>query len=294
MYFAVDIPNQATVLQAVTTHIKSRQSASPWFALVDTSFDHGESALKWYESQWPIYHLHEFEPLSKASPTLFTLNVNDAEILKRQLRKILRHCAGLPMLSFIQSATPAEKIRDYWQSSLAPITEDGQRMLLRFADTRINETLSSSLTPSSWARFTTVLEQWLIIDRTGTLKPLQLAQSKQQIDDLLEWKLTTKEFNALLMNTQPDALVDALSEHFTELVPEVERANFYQTISEVCALAEKHQIEAFPEVMSLALAVITSETPIQNDVKLNNWLAAHAWKNGEFDDALMQFLEMNY
>jgi len=206
----------------------------------------------------------------------------------------LKHCAGRPMLSFIQSATPAEEIRDYWQSSLAPLTEDGQRMLLRFADTRICEKLPTALLPSSWTRFTGVLEQWLIVDRTGTLKSLQLAQPKLQLDDLLEWKLAPEEFNALLMNAQPDALVDALSEHFTELVPELKRANFYQTINEVCALAEKYKIEAFPEVMSLALAVITSETPIQHDVKLNNWLAAHTWKKGEFDDALIRFLEMNY
>lgn len=291
MYFAVDIPNQAVVLQAVTTLIKSSKSASPWFALVDTSFDYGEATLKWYESKWPIYYLHEFEPLSNASPTLFMLTINDAETLKRQLRKILKHCAGRPMLSFIQSATSAEKIREYWQSSLVPITEDGQRMLLRFADTRICETLPASLLPSSWARFTTTLEQWLIIDRTGALKPLQLAPSNQQFEALPVWKLTPEEFNALLMNAQPDALVDALAEHFTELVPELKRANFYQTISEVCALAEKHQIEAFPEVMSLALAIISSETPIQHDVKLNNWLAAHVWKKGEFDDALIQFVE---
>jgi hypothetical protein len=121
-----------------------------------------------------------------------------------------------------------------------------------------------------------------------------LAPPKLQLDDLLEWKLAPEEFNALLMNAQPDALVDTLSEHFAELLPELKRANFYQTISAVCDLAEKYKIEAFPEVMSLALAVITSETPIQHDVKLNNWLAAHTWKKGEFDDALIRFLEMNY
>jgi hypothetical protein len=291
MYFAVDNPDLAQFLEAIIAHIKSSPSKAPWLALVDTTFDYDGKTLKWAGLKWSIYHLHEFEPLNSTCPTLFALDAENLETLKRHLKKLLKHCAGRPMLSFIQSATPAEKIREYWQSSLAPLTEDGQRMLLRFADTRICEKLPASLLPSSWARFTTTLEQWLIIDRTGALKPLQLAPPNQHFEALPVWKLTPEEFNTLLMNAQPDALVDALSEHFAELLPELKRANFYQTISAVCDLAEKYKIEAFPEVMSLALAVITSETPIKNDVKLNNWLAAHAWKNGEFDDALMQFLE---
>lgn len=291
MYFALDTPNELLLFQTIKAHIRASTPNQNWLALVDTAFDHGFKGVSWKGLKFPVYYLNDFKPLANTAPTLLVLDVYQEEVFNRQLSALIKHCAGRPMLSFIQSKVSAEIIREHWQTSLAPMTEDGQRMLLRFADTRINENLPIDLLPNSWGRFTAVLEQWLIIDRMGALKPLKLSNVNQSLNPFSQWKLNQQEFNALLTSAQPDALVDALSEHYTELLPALNRADFYHTIKEVCDLADKYQIEAFPEVMSLALAVITSATPIQHDEKLNSWLAAHAWKTGEFTDALMQFLE---
>ena len=283
-YYAVN-PYDVSVLKVrLQAEIQAHDEPGLWMALVDTAFDHGNKPPAWLKAAWPVYHQDKLAAMQSVSPVLLELpSVHDAEF-EPALARLLTHCCGRPMLSFLRIAQPPQSLREAWQKTLQVVTKDGLSFVLRFADTRTLPSIAAILAHGAWTSLSHGVDQWLSIDREGNLQQLQVAGADapcpQTVDQLgkISSHISDKDLAQLLKQGQADALAGAFEEHFPDLLmPQSQGATMYQQLNAICALAEKHNIEAFPNVMSLAVSVVSSEGALLHDADFEHWLQQREW-----------------
>lgn len=257
MYFALDPIDTAifipTLRQALHANHDSAAAAPAMYylALVDSAFDHGLSPLKWTSAPVPVYSATgRLGDLSDVSPKLLLLSQPTRFEFEIEVRQLLKHCEGRPMLSFLQSQVSPEKSCEHWQQCLMLKTTDGSApYLLRFADTRVLPALQTMPGSTLWNILTQSVSQWFIGARTGAIQrldlakiaPTTLANDGSPDGDATDIELTDKDLTHLLREGQPDSVINAIAEHFPELLPERKHAIFYSHVAQVCALAQ-HQL----------------------------------------------------
>lgn len=293
MYFAIDACNLDSVREAVSAHAAANSQAGQTFALLDTAFDRGGRSYRSQSTLTPLYFHGALEQLSGVSPVLIPLDFKNASAVDLQIRTLCRHGSGRPMLSFIQTHYSAAQLRDYWQYFYQPKV-DGQSFLLRLGDTRVLAALPECLSVDNWAQLTAPVSSWAIVNRAGLLEWLPLPEHRAQCaveDSAFELAITPVELGHLLQRGEPDAVVQAMDEHFNDLLPQSERITFYERISQSCAIASKHRIEAFPDVLSIALAVTITGGALLDDPRLDVLLPSKKWAAGELTRALTELVE---
>ena len=293
-YFTVsryDIPQLQEHLLANMS--SSGRTDGHWLALFDRAFDDGRKAMNWSAPQWPIYHQGKLADFETIAPTLLQLATDNSETLQQQLLRLLRHCQGRPMLSFLFSRKDPATLRDAWQPLLEVATEDGLNFLLRFADTRTLPAIAEVLWKDVWPHLSDGIDQWLYPDREGNLRALDLPESKQSLREAPHSpiRITDKALDGLLRQGQPDALAQTLHEHFPDLLPTGDGAMTYKCLTDTCKLAETSGIEAFPELVALAVAILASEDNLLESPDFSAWLKEGAWAPGRFATALGDYLE---
>lgn len=294
-YYAVnpfDVETLQAQLQAV---IQQNNDAGHWLALVDTAFDHGARALPWSTTTWPVYRQGKLALMQSVSPVLLALPAADGVGLDKTVSRLLHHCRGRPMLSFLHSDKHPQALCESWQSVLEIETENGQPFLLRFADTRTTPGISAALASDAWARLSHGIEQWLCIDREGGLQALPLTEPHGQLPlaggTQEAVHISNKELAQLLKLGQPDALAAAMQEHFPDLLIPGQGALTHQRLRAACELAEKNGIEAFPDLMALAVAVCSTDGQLLEDADFENWLQQRQWESEGLAIALSDYLE---
>jgi hypothetical protein len=152
IFFAQDGMAVSTVIDLLGEQVKAQPDLH-WAALLDAAFDYPASEPMPYGANGVnCYMLDDFKGLERAAPWLVPLPSCDAD--QQQLRELLRHCRGRPMLSFVASREPTVTLKEAWAKLHWICAVDDQRMLLRMADTRILPVLPRVLTPKQWAAFT--------------------------------------------------------------------------------------------------------------------------------------------
>lgn len=290
-YYAVDPYEHVAVRDAMLLKI-SASPAARWFALIDRGFEHG---LKHFgakgENEYCLYRHGRLERLAEVSPCLVSLSNFSPERLKVFLGSLLFHCRTRPMLSFIQSGRTGEEIADGWQAFLEVETDDAQRFLLRFADTRVLPALARC-TKAIWDGLSNGLEEWLIVNRTGEMEALPLMKTGTvSLGNTGKAVIDSKEFACLLESGLPDALADQLHEHFPNLLSERGGAANYQLLQATCDLAKRYGLEAFPEQMALSVAVLFSQGSMLEDPQFESWMQQKPWSGGSLEAALGEYLE---
>lgn len=298
-YFALDPVDSAKVAQELATRIQADTAPGVWLALFDEAFDYNSKKLSWPGARYPLYHQGRLAPLATVSPSLLELNpAHHATALQWPLARMLQHCAGKPMLGFVKTTVSAEVLRTHWQGCLQPHTEDGQSLLLRFADTRVSAALPAALAPASWLRLTAPVTQWLVPDRSGVLQSLPLADTNtpadSSIDAATDWTLTDAEYSALLGAGEADALVQAVHEQWPDALPTTEKATFHIQIAQACSLLQKHRIEAAPDQIALAAAVCATHGQLLDAPGLDGWLARRTWNTGQMALALAESIDKGF
>lgn len=281
-YYAVNPFDVATLQAQFLAEIGAHGDTGHWLALMDTAFDHGSQAMRWPLPVWSAYHQGKLASMQSLAPTLLELPPRSDAGFEPALAHLLAHCNGRPMLSFLKTALSPQALRESWQKVLKVRTEDHQLFILRFADTRTTPGIAAVLT-EAWARLSQGVDQWLYIDREGRLQNLSVAvpvnpasptggpQETIRIDD--------QALARLLKHGQADAVASALEEHFPELLmPQSQGAQMYRQLNASCALAEKHGIEAFPDVVALAVSVALSEGELLQDAEFEQWLKQRSWE----------------
>jgi hypothetical protein len=206
-----------------------------WFALVDRAFDHGSPKQVPAPTVTPLYRRIDLESLLEVSPVLIPLEVGPMARFGSQLDALLEHCAGRPMLSFIASTGDAEDIAKAWEDLHFVHTDDNQRFLLRFADTRTLYDLPWCLTPEHWAALHKIITCWIAPDRRGWLQQLPLSKAKPKAPR----QLTTETLSRLTKSSFGDAVFSHWDVKKPELLPTENRAYFWGIVQTACNQADE-------------------------------------------------------
>ena len=255
-----------------------------WAALIDSAFDYPACETVLYAAgSINCYSANEFAGLQKAAPLLVPIPVKGADAL---LRSILRHCAARPMISFIASRIPLAELSEHWRSLHRVGVVDQQKMLLRFADTRVLSRLPEILNSSQWLSYSAPLVHWLVLDRTGAFAPIPLAPTDALPDQAI--KLSEQQVDALLLASQPDAIIELLKNAMSDVIPDsLRNSDFYELIRGSCQLAASHGIELFADVFSLAVAACLTMGASNRSPEVNALLHAKRWLAGDLGDMLV-------
>ena len=291
-YYAIDQYDSASLSEQLLELLSDTTNSGAWFALVDTAFTHG-SKVKWTRDEsWPVYSEGRFEDLKRVSPHLLPLSTLSNEALGSELTRLLARCKGLPMLSFIRSEKSPKAICQSWQNILEVETSDGQRFLLRFADSRVTPVIAKLFPASAWARLSNGIDEWLSIDREGELLSLPVAEP--QANRLLDQEfveVSDKELSRILQSGEADALANILHENFPDMLPTDHGATAYRRLAVICDLAAQCGMESSSDLMILTVAVFLSDGRLLENPTFVKWLEGRPWITGNFADAIDQFVE---
>lgn len=301
MYFAIDHHDSAYITaglrEAFNAHRASTPSGPYLLALMDSAFDHGLKKLKWATQSSVLYGGHStLTGLGAVSPRLLALSQPNSPAFATEISKLSYHCNGRPMLSFLQSKVDAATLIAQWRKCLMLTTpEDKEPYLVRLADTRITPSLATMPQPTLWAALSGSIEQWLIIGRQGALEKLKLiAAPSNPLDgpenDDIAIEITDADISHLLACGQPDSVINAMEDNFAEVLPSHNRSKFYQQVAQICQTAQHYRIEAFPDVLALAMAnhLVGGEL-IQNKNLLAR-LKVHDWVDGALSNLLGDYM----
>ncbi|AKJ27553.1 DUF4123 domain-containing protein [Caldimonas brevitalea] len=290
MYFAFEKTTRASILDVMLPRLSAETgNGSSWWALVDLAFDHGGVRLQWHRESVSLYQTGALAQLHPVSPTLMKLGLV-AEEAKSDLTTLALHCGARPMLSFVQVPGPIEDLVAAWQACIYPATDDGQKFLLRLADTRVIPTLPLALSPAHWARVVQPLVEWQAPGRDGLIYPVPLAaKSFSGMASDTEITLADVEVDRLIHHAMPDTLIEAMREHCPDLLPATGHGAFYREVSRAHDVAARCGVQAFPDLVALAVACVL-QPGLVDDERLVARLTDGTWRPGELNDKLMELM----
>ena len=287
MYFAVDAASVPDTTAKLVELIQSSPKAN-WTAVVDRAFDHGHAPYTYPGLSEALYACDELDALAEVSPLLIPLNTRRPESLQSQLWDLVEHCSGRPMLSLVASAKTAKELMSNWQRCVRVVTTDGQKLMLRFTDTRVLPALPEILCKESWAALTHELAAWWYVGRSGSLAQVQpvAADMPPQLPILVD----KREFNLLMDWGEPDAVIDAIFTQRPAMLPTTGKAEFFKRIAAVCKFAREKEIEAFPDVVSLGIFDTLVEGKALTNPKLLKLAAERSWQDGQIMEVLTDLI----
>ena len=259
-----------------------------WYALVDTAFDHEGKALRISGNEGlALYQQGQLAALSGVSPVLYALSTGDTDQLQRQLSRFLHHCQGRPMLSFIRSKLRVSDLSKGWQSLLEVETEDKERYLLRFADTRVLPTLAGQ--EKIWKRLAADATAWWTIGRDGQLLDLALPALPERNEDLLQ--IDNDCLAELLRAGEVDAMADYMAGYFPELLAVRDGYANYEILEQALTLCLEQRVFGTSDQYALGVAALFTDGRLLTEPATSTWLSEHAWNDKGFEDSLAEFME---
>ncbi len=292
MYYAVDRCDLREAERAFRTCFDHGPADAHWFALVDLAFvTESPSALRSFAQFEPasLFIERPLDKLADASPVLMTLDHEPGARIE-QTSKLLRLAQDMPMLSFICTTRSREEQIAAWQPYVYPRFVDEQRLVLRFADTRVAAGLSTALSNGHWSGLTAGLQRWLIVGRVGALVSLIGEPTAPPPSETREpICLSVEELSALMECGEPDAVIGYLHKHCPELLPHIGRARLHAQIAKACGLARTAGIRSFKDVTCLSQAVVLTDGAVLMDPRLKPLLAEQRI-SGQLNDTLLELL----
>jgi Domain of unknown function (DUF4123) len=227
----------------------------------------------------------------------------EAQALRAKVNGLLHHRAERPMLSFVLSPLDAPALIAQWQGTLTCQTDDGQRFLLRFADTRVQPALAVHLAYGAWSWLSAHVHAWLSLARNGQPAWLSLPPDRQARQAELatrpaaqQQRLDDQALDALLADSLPDAVLDALAERLPEVLsaqghaagaPGRPRSEVHAWVARACQVAAQEGVDAFDSQVMLAAAVLLSDGALLADPALTGLLREHGRDAGALNEALL-------
>lgn len=255
-----------------------------WAALLDTAFDYGqEEARPDFGSVINCYAFPELQALSLVAPYLVALEPGSG--LRNQISRLIRHCQGRPMLSFVGTTGGIEDIRERWRAMHMVSVVDEHKMLLRFSDTRVLSYLPQVLTSSQWAAICGAVSIWVYFDRSGILVTYHIPNLKSLPEKVL---IAKEQLERLLEVSRPDAEMALIAESMRDIIPidSVVSAR-YRMIKDACELARSHKVNNNADVLALGVAAYLTEGRSNIDQRLHSLLQQRAWAAGSLGDAIV-------
>lgn len=276
----------ATDLDAVESFLLQQIQAAPsnhWTALVDGAFDYGQPKPLQRLGGSTCYTSKDLEGLQSASLQLVDLS----SVGHTKLRRLLEHCSTRPMLSVIGSTLPLAQLIQTWLPYHWVSTDDGQRLLLRFADTRVLPVLPTILEPEQWASLAAPIRQWLYVARDG--QPASCALPPQEVPPAKAIELSITQLGQLLNSAEPDILLDFFAENLSDSLPKgISHSELHRRAALIVNLAHAHGIEAWADVVALALAEWQTHGAFREKPALAALLQSGDWPANELGERLLE------
>jgi hypothetical protein len=266
-----------------------------WLALVDTGFDYqhgGFPALPGIPEPINCYRNNlSLEGILEAAPCLIPL-AEDAAARSQQVQTLIAHRGDRPMLSFIavEKTTPAAALVEQWNDLHWARGTDGDKSLLRFADTRTLARLPEILKPEQWRAFYRNVCQWLYFSREGGLTELLPPKKGEKIARNIELD------NAQSIQIMDAALSNAILDNFhktsvDDYVPDdIPRARLYRLTESALAKMRQADIDPWDDDVHIPLVLYTLKThgKLLEAPELDGFLRARQWETGHFYEALIK------
>jgi hypothetical protein len=266
-------------------HIRAERVQN-WYALIDTAFDYKKRAFPLPAGSTPVYQGISLEDLQPVSPALVPIPIDRKDTL-HCIHELLAHCSGRPMLSFLATSPniTAEQLISHWQPLHRVRTPDGQKLLLRFADTRTLSHLPRTLTPEQWAAWHRDINEWFHINRRGDLE--RLPPPKSGAKPVNEIRLGEDQFARMLEATDTDAILDFIRDNQPEAIPEhLNGFQFYQYAELSLNTLRRHNIQSSQDAMSIIVGAISTDGKLLREPQLNAFLSAKQWESGKLGATL--------
>lgn len=256
-----------------------------WAALIDTAFDYAQGATTAdFGSVIDCYEFPELQGLSVVAPCLVALAPENT--LRMQVARLIRHCQGRPMISFVGTTGSIKDISEKWRAMHMVSVIDEQEMLLRFADTRVLSYLPEILTSPQWGAICSTLSYWTYFDRSGRLVKCDIPGLSDHAEKLL---ITKEQLDKLINVSHPDALMALIEESMFDIIPlghlPSER---YQMIKNSYELAKRNSVNDNADILALAVTAYISEGKSNFDQRLESLLSQRTWPNGSLGDAIVE------
>lgn len=293
-YFAINSIDIQSAWEAIATVMLEHKSTlnEQCFALVDTSFDYDiGNNLSWQIPPIPLYFDNDLSALVEVSPVLIPLNCCSLTHFQAEVKTLLAHCYGRPMLSFLQASLDATSLRNVWQNYLSLTTQDSQSFTLRFADTRVLPTLFTAPQAVYWQSLCQPVNKWLYPLRTGKwqLAPSPITQHISLPDQ--PPPLSDATLAHFIRLNEADALIASIYESDPEELPKLGGAELYWLVEKISALANTYKINNISDQKALALAVFTLGEQFLNKPTLHQRLSEHTWSTGRLGNCLAEWLD---
>ncbi|MFS2025026.1 DUF4123 domain-containing protein [Massilia sp. CT11-137] len=281
--------DETDVVEAVSqmcSLIQSRQGFE-WYGLVDTVFDYPDG--KFFNECADVINCYvghpQLEALASAAPCLVSLQDNDA--LAHRLTSLFRHCSARPMLSFFASEVSGARMLEHWRAFYMARLDEGQEMLLRFADTRVLPNLQHVLALDQWAAFCGAVRYWYYVDRTGKIAECAVSNIADYRHDQLQ--LSNHQVDRLIKLSYPDILMQRIIESLPDAIPPlICPSSLYELISASYRLAQRYSIENEADVFSLAVAACLTEGKSNKNAGLYRLLESGSWSAGNLGDEMFE------
>ena len=258
-----------------------------WYALADTVFDYPDgNFFNEYTDVINCYVGHpQLEALASAAPCLVPLRDDDA--LVHRLTSLFRHCSARPMLSIFASEASSAKILERWRAFYMARLDDGQEMLLRFADTRVLPNLKHVLAVEQWGALCSDIRHWIYVNRTGKIAECAVLGPTGYCLDQLQ--LSSRQIDNLVKLSYPDILMRRIIEALPDAIPlSVGFSFLYELISVSYRLAQDYSIENEADVFSLAVAACLTVGESNKNIELIRLLESKDWDVGNLGDEMSE------
>ena len=283
IYYSVDEISVARSVEKLIGLVTSQPNLT-WGALIDTAFDHalGRTRLD-FEPVIECYDFPELHGLKAVSPCLVELS--SGSDLRTQTKRLLTHCQGRPMLSFVGVTESLKELSTRWRKVHMVSVVDEHEMLLRFADTRVLSYLPQVLSSYQWRAICGTVSYWSYFDRSGELVTCDLSDLNACQEKI---SITKEQLEELLVVSQPDAMMALIAESMPDIVPTSSPVSEqYRMIKDSHDLAKRHEINDSADTLALAVAAYLTKGESNVDKRLESLLQQHAWHAGSLGDTIV-------
>jgi hypothetical protein len=283
IYYSVDdvsiVRSVAKIIDVVTS-----KPELTWGALIDTAFDYGRGKTRLdFERVIDCYDFPELQSLHAVAPCL--IGLFSGSDLHVQVTRLIRHCQGRPMLSFVGTTDSLEGISAGWRDMHMVSVIDEQKMLLRFADTRVLSYLPQVLTSPQWRAICGAVSHWTYFNRSGCLVTCDIPDSNERPGKV---SITKEQLERFLDESHPDALMALIGESMCDIAPPDSSASErYRMTFDSYRLSKKYEVKDNADVLSLAVAAFLTKGESNVDQRLEALLRQRAWAVGALGTAIV-------
>lgn len=280
MQFLQDPPRAdacARVLDAL-----AEQPDANWYVLCDSSFP-----MEPIVNGVNCYATGVLDDLIPAAPVLVPLAHAEAQ---EQVARWLSQCASRPMLGFVATQLSAPELVHQWRRLHMVQTEDGERYLLRIADTRAQVQLQRTLRADQWAAWTRPLLRWLHVRRTGEMASLPLAPPEVE-PATAPLRIDMQQIQSLTRGAEADALDAFFQEFLPDMRPDANAmlpSQWHGQIEAMLAMAREYGVERLDDKLSLMRAIRWTDGACLTDERLPLLLRAGGWRTRDLSELLLE------